>query len=82
MRRLVSALLFLTGCAGIFMDVETLRAQGYQPTGTVYQTVTGEVRKAPFELWWKETRDPERRLHFCLVPGPEIVAAGYNWGIS
>ena len=80
MKGLAIVLIFLGGCAGVAMSVETLREQGYQRIRTMFVTATGELRESDLhELWVKESRDEGRRAHYCLVPK---TAAGYNWRIT
>jgi hypothetical protein len=33
-------------------------------------------------VWSKESRDPEREAHICVVPGQSLTGAGYNWEIT
>ncbi len=63
------------------MDVDALKAQGYRPPHVTHVTATGERREATnYELWWKESRDQDRRAYLCVVPKRE--GAGYNWRMA
>ncbi len=64
----------LLGCAGLITDVDSLRNQGYQLLVRAHMPGSG--------LWGKETRDPERRAHYCLVPPSDLTAAGYQWAMA
>jgi hypothetical protein len=70
MRALVVALVFLAGCAGTAMDLETLKAEGYQRTREVEH----------YELWVKETQEAGRTVRVCLAP--KIEGTSYNWYLT
>lgn len=71
MMRLIATLLtVLAGCAGMDMNVETLKAEGYKRS-----------READrYKLWVKEDRGPERTVRACLVP--KVEAAAYYWYLT
>ncbi len=65
----------LVGCAGVVTNVASLQDQGYQPLVLISNMPGGG-------LWWKETRDPQRRAHFCLVPAWDMTNRGYQWAMA
>jgi len=70
----------LTGCAGTIRSSDDLKNQGYQLSRVTYTTATGESREGDkMELWWKESREGGRAVHFCTVP--RVPNAGYQWAI-
>jgi hypothetical protein len=59
--------------------MEQLKAGGYTGSHTNSTTVTGEQRENPkYEIWWKEYPQKGRIRHYCFVPGPSLVGAGYK----
>ena len=64
----------LLGCAGMITDVASLQNQGYQLLVLGYMPGSG--------LWGKETRDPQRRAHYCLVPPSDLTSGGYQWAMA
>ncbi len=82
MKLVALSVILLGGCAGAMMNLDALRTQGYQRVRGGYVTATGELREPDYEVWWKETRDGERKGHFCVVPAPTLTSMGYNWAIT
>ncbi len=83
MNLVLLGLALLVGCAGRGLDAESLRAQGYQhiPIMTYSGSASGERQPVPdYEIWAKESREPERRVHVCLIP--KVRAAEYNWRVT
>lgn len=78
---LLMTVVSLSGCAGVVPDVATLREQGYQAVRLRWTTAAGEERDSGIELWWKESKDPERKAYFCLVPPPGYSGYGYQWAM-
>ena len=74
--------LVVSGCAATVADVGQLLDRGYRCERPAYSVASGVRREMPCEICWKETRDPERRVHVCLVPSAPITGAGYNWEIT
>jgi hypothetical protein len=78
---LAAVLLLLSGCANSRGTVDSLKVLGYECPKIYFVTSTGERREQDaYDLWIKESRDTERRAHFCVVP--RGGSAGYFWGIS
>ncbi len=76
-------LTLLVGCAGKGMDAESLQAQGYQriPFFIFSVPASGERREVPdYEFWAKESVDPERRAHLCLIP--KVRVAEHSWRVT
>lgn len=81
MRWLIVACIFLAGCAGVAVDIDSLRGQGYQklPLSTVNMWgKRGESQN--FEFWAKESRGTGRTAQLCLVP--KTTGLGYHWWAS
>lgn len=75
---LALAMVILTGCTGIVMDVDTLRAEGYQRINVIEITPSGSRRDVElYEVWVKESREAGRNIRACLVP--KVEGAGYKW---
>ena len=71
----------LAGCAGTIRSANDLKNQGYRKSNVAGTTAIGETRtEDKYELWWKESRETGRVVHFCLVP--VVPNAGYQWAIS
>jgi hypothetical protein len=63
------------------MNVETLRAEGYQRRNVIQFTPSGARREVDlYELWVKESRETGRIIHACLVP--KVEGAGYKWQLK
>jgi hypothetical protein len=78
---LLVLLVLFAACASVPTDTASLQAQGYKKLALTFVTGSGERRESPnYEVWWKDTRDADRRTHYCLVP--KISGSGYNWRIT
>ncbi len=69
-RSIATLLILLAGCAGMDMNVETLKAEGYERSREAER----------YELWVKEDHGPRRTVRACLVP--KVEAAAYNWYLT
>jgi hypothetical protein len=79
MRPLALFLVLLGGCAGVSTGIESLKERGYQRISLGTRTQSGEWQENPYyELWVKESREVDRKVHACLVPRKEQ----YQWGLT
>src|SRR5262245_11454798 len=75
----VVSVVLLTGCAGVSPAIGSLNEQGYERIAIGTRSQSGQWLENPnYELWVKERREVDRKIHACLVPKKEQ----YQWTLT
>lgn len=79
MHRLTVCLVLLGGCAGVSTGSGSFAERGYQRISMGTRAQSGEWQENPnYELWVKESREGDRKVHACVVPRK----AQYQWKLT